>query len=175
MPSVRRATCVEKLSGQSSWRACGVLQRTRSTENFHDMSVPSESSVSCSTLWWLPTLPTSQQPQPLKSDEKSGARSQSVNQSISPCFCVFFICFVATCCMSIHASGALHLAHCIFVTVDPYDTSAWIQVFGNMHCHIAVNIGLFDVVETLRPRRFWIWMFFPAIFVAVDRTSQRNL
>ena len=166
MPSVRRATCVEKLR-QSSWRACGVLQRTRSTENFHAMSVPSESSVSCSTLWWLPTLPTSQQPQPLKSDEKSGARSQSVNQSISPCFCVFFICYV---------SGALHLAHCIFVTVDPYDASAWIQVFGHMHCHIAVNlinIGLFDV--TLRPRRFWIWMFFPAIFVAVDRTSQRNL
>lgn len=116
------------------------------------------SSVSCSTLWWLPTLPTSQQPQwPLKSDRwKEWSH-------VSASFPFVLWLHVGCLCMSLHVSGALHLAHCIFVTVDPYDTSAWIQVFESMHCRIAVNlvIGFFDLVETLRPQGFGSGCFSP--------------
>ncbi len=99
LPSVRRATCVEKLSGQSSWRACGVLQRTF-------MTCPCPPNPQCLARRCGGFRLFQQASNlSLSSHEKSGARSQSVNQSIS---------------QSVHVSASfsflwLHVA-CLFMS-----------------------------------------------------------
>lgn len=128
------------------------------------------SSVSCSTLWWLPTLPTSQQPQrPLKSDRWK-------EWSHVSCFCVFSTCFVATCCMSMHVIaclrrtpfGPLYICYCWSIRHLGMDPSLW--KYALPHCSQFCH-WIFWPCRDIETTRFWIWMFFPAIFVAVDRTS----
>lgn len=169
LPSVRRATCVEKLSMEcTSWRACGnVLQRTlqekfRDMCDMCDMSVPRPPILSV----LLDAVVASD-----SSNKPATSVASQVRQMkrVEPCFCVFSICFVATCCMSMHVIaclrrtpfGPLYICYCWSIRHLGMDPSLW--KYALPHCRIAVNlvIGFFDLVETLRPQGFGSGCFSP--------------
>ena len=179
LPSVRRATCVEKLSMEcTSWRACGnVLQRTLQ-EKFRDMC---DMCDMCDMSVPRPPILSVLLDAVVASDSSNKPATSVASQvrqmkRVEPCFCVFSICFVATCCMSMHVIaclrrtpfGPLYICYCWSIRHLGMDPSLW--KYALPHCS-QFGHWIFWPCRDIETTRFWIWMFFPAIFVAVDRTS----